>query len=132
MRRRRKPRKRIKYEIAVEGRTWVVEGYERFFIGELGRFGFRPSDVERPAPEVPYRHRGRSRTYEPDFYVRSLNLMVEVKSQWTMRKAPRKNEAKWLACVAAGYGMLLLVYGGNGKIVEERWIRRPEEPQASS
>lgn len=109
----------------MEGTTWVCEGFERFFLKDLGLHGFSPLDVERPAPRVPYVIRGRRRTYEPDFYVRSLNLMVEVKSEWTMRKAPRTNEAKWLACAAAGYGMLLLVYRGNGKVFEKRWIKRP-------
>jgi hypothetical protein len=55
----------------------------------------------------------------PDFYIRSINTIVEVKSLWFYSQIDelthRKNVAKQAAVVAEGYEFVWFIYKGRNK-----------------
>lgn len=62
-------------------KTSYVGSYEREFLEFLDLvMNFNPKDVMSPAPQIySYKHEGKDRFYIPDFYIASLNLLIEIK-----------------------------------------------------
>jgi hypothetical protein len=48
-------------------------------------------------------HTSHESYYFPDIYIKSLNLIIEVKSAYTLGLDVEKNKAKFQACVAQGF-----------------------------
>lgn len=51
--------------------------------------------------------------YFPDFYIKSKNLIIEVKSEWTYKILLIKNILKALAVRKAGYNFEFWIYTRN-------------------
>jgi type III secretory pathway component EscU len=49
----------------------------------------------------------KKRRYYPDFYIPKENLIIEVKSQWTLELHKDKNQAKFQAVKEAGFNFRL-------------------------
>ena len=70
-----------------------------------------------------------SHYYHPDFFVPKLNKFIEVKSTVTLGihipRIYRKNRAKAKACVALGYGhILVLVLPSQGVVMLDEWYKK--------
>ena len=52
---------------------------------------------------------GKKHRYYPDFYIPEENLIIEVKSQWTLDLHKDKNQAKFQAVKEAGFNFRLEV-----------------------
>ena len=61
------------------------------------------------ALSIKYRLNGKNRTYHPDFYYVSKNLIVEVKSTYTMNDDYEENMAKQKACLEYGYNFIFII-----------------------
>ncbi|AVR53016.1 Vsr/MutH/archaeal HJR family nuclease [Marseillevirus Shanghai 1] len=109
------------------GRKIKIQGYENFGIDVLFSEGIREEDIfgcyEKDL-SFPYFHKGKNSVYFPDLFVASRNLIVEVKSTWTLRGVKQDEEEKTAkkleACRKAGYKTRLLVLGSKGEILEDR------------
>lgn len=108
-------------KITIEGKLYVTQGYEHFFLKSLASFGLCAEQVSRPAPEVQYVYRSKKHRYQPDFYVESTNTLIEIKSLYTLEKQLLKNYAKFAAARAAGYKMWIIVYNAKG-IILAKWF----------
>jgi hypothetical protein len=89
--------------------------YEKVFLDFAEKFNYT---VEVPQ-KIRYEHEGKSRYYFPDFYIKELDLIVEVKSDWTWHQNVDLNISK-LTC-ALGLGFRIVV------IDEEDGLLDPEE-----
>jgi hypothetical protein len=79
-------------------RTVYTGTYERDFLEFLDHFlDWEPSDVAAPAPQViPYvGPDGKAHSYIPDFWIPSMDLMVEVKASSAPGGAERPNMHAW-------------------------------------
>ena len=109
--------------VSVGGRKFSVQGYEPQFLRKLHRT--RPELLKeiKAGHEVPhfiYRD-GKQRTYRPDFFIPSLNLIVEVKSTHTAAGRPEwrnnlRNKRK--AVLKAGFEFRLCVFDGAGRLLQ--------------
>lgn len=56
--------------------------YEKDFLEFLDIFmNLEPSDIFAPAPQIfEYKYNGKKHFYIPDFYIQSLNLLIEIKA----------------------------------------------------
>jgi len=54
-------------------------------------------DVDYECFQAKFIFEGRERTYRPDFYVKSQNVVYEVKPSYVLKKAPELQVAKWNA-----------------------------------
>ena len=95
------------------------QGYENFAYNDLSSFGFSTDDITSFVPQIAYVHENKHHTYTPDVFIRSLSLLIEIKSDYTLY-APTsfyKNISKFdTAC--KDYNFLVLVYDEKGNHIE--------------
>lgn len=65
-------------------------------------------DIEN-GPIINYMMNDKNRCYHSDFIIKSLNLIVEVKSQWTYNCDIEENKAKQLYSILSGYNHIFLI-----------------------
>ena len=58
--------------------------------------------------------------YVPDFFIKSENKIIEVKSEWTINLRRGNVEEKALATIAAGYNYEIWVYSDKRVKVETK------------
>lgn len=103
------------------GKKIEYQGYEHFALQHL-------LDMEIPEEEIlegynqeltmDYEYEGKNRTYYPDIYIPGMNLILEIKSDYTYRKDEDKNIAKMNACVEQGYIPEIWIYNKNGERID--------------
>ena len=94
------------------GEVSVVQGSEPKVLRELEDAGYTYDEVITDRSLVPsfqYFFDGKTRTYYPDFHIPKENLVIEVKSDWTLEVQLEKNEAKFKAVKDAGFQFRLEV-----------------------
>lgn len=92
------------------GEVSLVQGYEPMVLIELEEKGYTFNDIitdESDMPEIWYEFEGKKRRYYPDIYIPSENLIIEVKSDWTLNLHKDKNNAKFNAVKSMGYDFKL-------------------------
>lgn len=109
----KKMRATKQYQIT-NGTIINVQGYEPQFLDLLGKTQEIKSDVI-DVPEIKYVNGGKDRVYFPDLFIEEYNLLVEVKSHYTMSCDKSLIYDKILGSVCAGYNVLLVVID-NGSI----------------
>nr|WQM86809.1 homing endonuclease [Marseillevirus cajuinensis] len=108
------------------GRQMDYQGYENFAIDLLLKRGVPEDNIHNPLKKgirIPYIFKEKNRFYNPDIFVDSLNLLVEVKSSWTFNGKEEYKDlclAKLSACREQGYKTLLLVFSESGEILKEK------------
>jgi hypothetical protein len=78
--------------------------YEKIFIDFAEKYGYTLSIPKR----IEYEHEGRSRWFFPDFFVEELDLIVEVKSEWTWNQQLDLNISKLVCTVEQGYDIVFI------------------------
>ena len=89
-----------------------VQGYEGIVLNELENQGYNYEDVitsSKDMPEIWYDFENKKHRYFPDFYIPKENLIIEVKSEYTLQKQWDKNQAKFQAVKDAGFNFRLEV-----------------------
>lgn len=101
------------------GEISYVQGYEPFVLNYLEEKGYKFEEVltsKLDMPEIIYigednlEHR-----YFPDIYIPKENLIIEVKSEWTMKKEFYKNMLKFSAVKNLGFNFEIKVIERNSK-----------------
>ncbi len=105
-------------------RIVYVQGYEPSALDYIVQtVGIKPSSIvcgtDSAMPEILYRFQGSASVYHPDIYIPSRNLIVEVKSLYTLKASFDRNEAKRKACLKAGYRFKYLVVNRDGSICHD-------------
>lgn len=105
--------------VSFDGKTFTgLQGYEPAAIEWIiANKGLSAKDLVSAAegtPVIRYSCAGNEHKHFPDFFVPSRNLLIEVKSEYTFRKALDKNAAKCRAAKAQGYRYVMLVLGRDG------------------
>ncbi len=83
---------------------WYQGTYELDF---LERFYDKYRDIQR-GPSLKYEHKGNSKIYHPDFYIPSLNLIIEIKSSWILKRDIEYSEKK-KATISSGFKYLMIL-----------------------
>jgi len=58
---------------------------------------------------------GDDHKYYPDIFIPNDNLIIEVKSPWTLAKQRNINNKKKRATVKKGYNFMFMIFGRGGK-----------------
>lgn len=98
------------------GNVVRVQGYEPFALDELLKQGIREKDILTGAENVPvinYAFGGKQRMYYPDIYIKSKDLLIEVKSLYTYNRDYGQNQAKF-AAAEKEHNFELWVYDQKG------------------
>ena len=90
--------------------------YEKLFVDFAEKYGYTLSVPNR----IEYTHEGRSRYYHPDFYINELDLIVEIKSDWTWNQNLDLNISK-LTCALEQHYDIVFVDEEQGLLNENTW-----------
>ncbi len=98
------------------GRIVTVQGFEPQALDMLLKEGVKEEDifVGKDVPAIKYSWSKKSRIYYPDIYVKSANMIVEVKSTFTYDKEVDKNHAKWEATKKQGFDFRSMIFDNKG------------------
>jgi hypothetical protein len=94
------------------GNLVKYQGYEDKALDELVQL-YEEEDIcigRANIPSVDYHIGDKKHVYFPDFYIKSLNKIIEVKSEWTIQLKRGNVEEKALATIKAGYKYEIWVY----------------------
>jgi hypothetical protein len=61
------------------------------------------------APSIQYKFNGKNKTYHPDFYIPSLNTIVEIKNSFLAKKDKMQIEEKKKATIANGFKYIIII-----------------------
>ena len=100
------------------GKVIMIQGYEARAIDDVLKEGILEEHLVfgNDIPSFTYLDEGTERTYHPDFYIPSKNMIVEVKSTYTLESKKEQNDAKFKKVVEDGYKLRLMVYDNKHKI----------------
>jgi hypothetical protein len=90
--------------------------YEKMFVDFCEKYGYTLEVPKR----IEYIHDGRSRHYYPDFYVKELDLIVEIKSDWTWKQNLDLNISK-LTCSLEQHYDIVFIDEEHGLTNEKHW-----------
>lgn len=115
------------YDISLpSGNIVSVQGYERFAIPYLLK-EFDENDIligKRFMPKIEYNGNKR---YFPDFYIKDRNIVIEVKSQYTLTCDFTKNCSKFHATLSNGIELILLIFNKYGEVLQRHHWRKIED-----
>jgi len=84
---------------------WYQGSYELDF---LEKFFSKNFNIER-GPTIYYQYKGKTKTYYSDFYIPSLNLVVEIKSSYLFERDIDKIKAKEKATISNGFNYVIII-----------------------
>ena len=93
------------------------QGYENLALDELVKL-YDEEDIKvgrSVVPSITYHIDDIKHVYFPDFYIKSENKIIEVKSEWTLQLYRANVEEKAKATIHSGYKFEIWVYDGNKK-----------------
>jgi len=95
------------------GEVSKVQGFEPFVLEDYENNGYLYNDIKTNKADVPeiwyVGLDGQKHRYFPDFYIPKENLVIEVKSTWTVKLDIETNNLKYEAAKDAGYNFKLEV-----------------------
>jgi len=94
------------------GRIVKLQGYEPQILSRL-LLDYDENDIiigKDIEFKIYYKYNGKERRYFPDFYIKSTNTIVEVKSKYTYELHKEKNIAKEDACLIQGFKFIFEIY----------------------
>jgi len=65
--------------------------------------------IENFKNSIDYEFNGKNKKYFPDFYYEPLNLIVEIKSDYTYEKEREMNEAKKIGAINNGFNFIFII-----------------------
>jgi hypothetical protein len=115
--------KKYKKYILPSGNYVLIQGYEDKALDFLFSNGFDESDIiitreniEKEIGILFYEYNGKIKRYYPDFYIKSLNKIIEVKSTWTLDRNGQINDneninySKKICCEKLGFIFEFLIF----------------------
>jgi hypothetical protein len=102
------------------GKEVKIQGYENHALDKLLQT-YQEEDLTigvSLVPKIIYTHEGKTKRYYPDIYIPKDNLIIEVKSTYTLKRELEKNLAKRRACIGQGYDFKFWIFH-RGQLVQE-------------
>lgn len=114
-----------KYQMP-SGNIVIIQGYENFALDDLLESGIAEEDIVvgcKNVPRIKYMYQDKEHVYYPDIYVKSENLLIEVKSMYTYHRDRDKNICKFQKS-SKEYNFELWVYDGKGnRIIKQPFVQ---------
>lgn len=100
------------------GKTRKVQGYENHAFDELLKIYHEDEIIteRRQVPKIKYSINSKKMIYYPDIYIKSKNLIIEVKSDYTYKLNRVKNIIKAIATKKYGFFYEFWVYRNGNKL----------------
>jgi hypothetical protein len=98
------------------GNKIKVQGYEPFALDELIK-KYEETDIiteRKDIPRIKYTIDEKQKYYFPDIHIKSINTIIEVKSNWTYKCKEDNIQEKANATKLAGYNYEIWIYDDKG------------------
>jgi hypothetical protein len=94
------------------GKQVLIQGYENLALDKLSTTYDEDKIIVGASlvPKIIYKQNNKTKRYFPDIYINFENLIIEVKSIYTMEKELEKNLAKRKACIEQGYNFQFWIF----------------------
>ena len=102
-----KQQKNSKRIIYYNDDIYYQSSYEKDFLDHISDINMI-NDITR-GPSIKYVESGSTRYHFPDFYIESMNLIVEIKSDYYYYKFLEKNELKKKTAINLGYNYIFII-----------------------
>jgi hypothetical protein len=123
------------HEFFIHNRRYIGQGYEEYALKQLIYKEKWEHPVSREnIPRIPYKFAGRKRIYTPDAFFPKRNLILEVKSTWTLGLVGElpgcsnplgEIKAKRRGCLAQGFNFELMLMSEKYRYpLPEDWYGR--------
>lgn len=102
------------------GKEVQIQGYENHALDKLLQT-YQEEDLTIGAslvPKIIYTYQQKTKRYYPDIYILKDNLIIEVKSTYTLKRELEKNLAKRRACIEQGYDFKFWIFH-RGQLIQE-------------
>jgi len=111
----------LKETVLPSGKIMFLQGYEPFTLNELLSVHKEEEIVNdcKYMPEIWYYYNDEKHRYYPDFFIPSDNLIIEVKSVYTMQLDITKNLLKKARCVEMGFHFEFRIYDNKMQLIDE-------------
>jgi hypothetical protein len=119
-----KSSKTFKEYIFPSGDIRNIQGYENIALDELVKI-FNEDDIitqKRDMPKITYHFEDKHRRYYPDIWIKSINKIIEVKSEWIYKKDLEKNKLKALATKELKFNFEFWIYIPESKNIYNKVI----------
>lgn len=115
-----------------ETENWV-QGFEHFALHELENRYPNDEIIIHPKIKISYcQSDGTIHYYFPDIFIPIDNLLIEVKSLWTLKSHYDQFLQKQQACLKLGYNFLLMIYNQKGELLNnEKELNKIETERSS-
>lgn len=112
-------------EHKVGNRKVKLQGYEPQAVDYIiNNYKINPKNIicgiGSDVPSIEYTYKGKLRIYHPDIFIKSLNRIVEVKSEYTYNSNLKLNKIKRKACLDMGYKFSFFIMDGHGKRINQK------------
>lgn len=101
------------------GKIIRIQGYEKYAIDHLLENGYEEKDIKTVSKEKPsfkYNYLDKERIYKPDIYLKSENLIIEVKSLFTYDLENLMNLEKEKSCIMQGFKFQFWIFDRKGNL----------------
>jgi hypothetical protein len=95
-----------------DGQMVSLQGYEPNFLDVLSN-AIKVESKLVDVPSIPYSVDGEQKVYFPDFFMEEYNLVIEIKSEYTIRVDTTLITNKMIGTILNGYDYLLVVMKKN-------------------
>ena len=95
------------------GKIVKYQGYENFALDKLISIGINENEIfieKKTQPKIFYLYNGKKCRYYMDLYIRNINKIIEVKSNWTYKLHENRNLAKREECIQRGFGFEFWIF----------------------
>lgn len=104
------------------GKKIEIQGYEHFALNDLLK-EYTEDDIKvgredrlsKELPSISYTFDEHNKKYYPDIYIKSINKLIEVKSDFTFKLHKDQNIAKQNECIKQGYDYEFYIYNKKGE-----------------
>ena len=102
--------------ILPSGKNVKLQGYEPQVLSELLKkyaeqdIAIGIKNINLVTGFIDYTYNNKLHRYFPDFYIKSTNTIIEVKSEWTYKKQEGKNKLKRQACLDKGLNFEFAIF----------------------
>lgn len=111
--------KKYKQYTMPSGEIRMVQGYENYALDILIK-NYKEEEIKsnrKDVPRISYIN-NKQKYYFPDIYIPHINLIIEVKSEWTHKHDEEVNKLKEKATQAQGYQFEFWIFNSKGIKVE--------------
>ena len=119
-----------KIYIFPSGREEYIQGFEHITLNHLLSIGIHEDDIlcgsNEEIPVIRYFYEEKYHFYFPDIYIKKLNLIIEVKSNFTYKAQGHmiQNHTKWEYTQMAGYDLDVYIYKNKKGILTDLYKYR--------